>query len=175
MLEKYNRYRVLKVFLDSPTMEFGLRELSRIVRLAPVSVLNYLKEFEETGIIKKFDKKNKPVYKADRENESFILYKKLSIWYELHNSGLIEYLWQNLAPKAIILYGSYAKGEATENSDIDIFIIGKKKEIDISRFENIFNREIHLLFDSEFKSIPNELKNNLSNGIVLKGYLRMSK
>lgn len=175
MLEKYNRYKVLKVFLDSPTEEFGLREISRLVKLAPVSVLNYLNEFEKQEVITKLQKKGNPAYKARRENEDFIFYKKLSVLYELHNSGLIEYLWQKLAPKALILYGSNAKGESIEESDLDIFVIGKEKKINLEEFEKKINKEIHLMFSHDFKNISNELKNNLINGIILKGYFKVFK
>lgn len=175
MFGRYNRYKVLKVFLDSPTQEFGLREISRIAKLSPVSVLHYLEEFKKEELIIRLEKKGKPIYKAERENENFIFYKRLSTLYELHNSGLIEYLWQKLAPQALVLYGSHAKGEATENSDIDLFVIGKKEEIELNKFEDIFGKEIHLMFDSDFKDIPKELKNNLINGIILKGYLKLFK
>ena len=173
MLKKYNRYRVLKVFLDSPTQEFGLREISRFVGIAPVSVINYLKSFEEEGLIIKTEKKGRPIYKAERENENFILYKKMSIFYELHESGLIEYLWEKLAPEVIILYGSHAKGESIENSDIDIFIMGKEKKIDLNKFEKRLNNEIHLMFNKDIKHMPKELKNNLINGTILKGYFKV--
>ncbi len=173
MLQNYNRYKVLKVFLDSPTQEFGLREISRLIYVAPASVLNYLREFEEDNLIRKLTSKNRPVYKAERENETFILYKKLSIVYELHNSGLIAYLWEQLAPKALILYGSQAKGEATEQSDIDIFVIGKEHKIELEKFEKMFGREIQLMFEKNFEKISKELKNNLINGVILKGYLRL--
>ena len=172
MLEKYNRYRVLKVFLDSPTEGFGLREISRLAKLAPASVLNYLDEFEKKDIIKKLQMRGWPVYKAQRENEDFIFYKKVSILYELHSSGLIEHLWQKLAPQALILYGSSAKGESTEESDLDIFVIGKEKKINLEEFEKKINKGIHLMFD-DAKNIPNELKNSLINGIVLKGYFKV--
>ena len=93
--------------------------------------------------------------------------------YELNKSGLIEYLWQGLSPQAIILYGSYAKGEAIESSDIDIFIIGKEKEINLDEFEKKLGKNIHLIFDPDTKHIPKELMNNLANGVILKGYLKI--
>ncbi|MEX2017236.1 MAG: nucleotidyltransferase domain-containing protein [Candidatus Pacearchaeota archaeon] len=173
MLKKYNRYRVLKVFLDSPAEDFGLREISRLADLAPASVLNYLGEFEKEEIITKSRKKGLPVYRAQRENEDFIFYKKISILYELHDSGLIEYLWQKLAPKALILYGSYAKGESSKESDIDIFVIGKERQINLEEHEKKIGAGIHLIFNEDIKKISNELKNNLINGIVLKGYLKI--
>src|SRR3989344_2882355 len=173
MLEKFSRYRVLKVFLDSPTQEFGLREISRASKLAPVSILKYLKEFEAKELIKISNKKGVPIYQANRDNENFIFYKKLGSSYELHNSGLIDYLWNKLAPDALILYGSHAKGESIENSDIDIFVVGKEKKIDLEKFEKKLGKNIHLMFNSNVKNIQKELKNNLINGIILKGYFKL--
>ena len=33
------------------------------------------------------------------------------------------------------------------------------------------NKKIHLLFKESVKEIPKELKNNILNGIILKGYI----
>ena len=173
MLNKYNRYKLLKVFMDSPTESFRLRELSRLSNLAPLSVRNYLEEFENEGMIRKFVKRGIPFYQAIRDNEKFILCKKISIFYELNESGLVDFLWNSLSPDAIILYGSHAKGEATEESDIDIFIIGKEREISMAEFEKKLGKRIHLMFERDIKKISKELLNNLINGIVLKGYLKV--
>lgn len=173
MLKKYNRYKLLKVFLDSPTDSFRLRELSRLSSISPVSVMNYLKEFIREGLIKKYQKRGVPFYQAERDNEDFVFYKKLSIFYELKESGLIDFLWDKLYPDAIILYGSYVKGESIESSDIDIFIVGKKRKISLSAFEKILGKEIHLMFEENPKKIQKKLKSNLVNGIVLKGYFNV--
>lgn len=170
MFNKNNRYKLLKIFLDSPLDSFRLRELSRISEISPASVINYLKEFGDEGLIKKYEKRGIPFYQAERDNEKFILYKKISILYELNESGLVDFLWDSLHPQAIILYGSYAKGESIENSDIDLFIVGKEKKILLEKFEKIFNKEIHLMFEENPKKIPKRLKSNLINGVVLKGY-----
>ena len=74
-------------------------------------------------------------------------------------------------PNDMILFGSYARGEDLENSDIDIFLECKKEEINLSNFENHLNRKIQLHFKDNFKNYPKELKNNIVNGIVLDGYL----
>ena len=124
----------MKIFLDNPTESFRLRELSRLGKISPPSIMNYLKEFEEQELVKKYEKRGIPFYQALRTDENFILYKKISVIYELNNSGLVEFLWQELSPEAIILYGSYAKGESTENSDIDIFVIGKEKNLHTVQF-----------------------------------------
>jgi len=172
MFKKNNKYKLLKVFLDQPLEEFRLRELGRESKISPGSVLNYLRGFEKERLINKYEKRGIPFYKAERDSEKFVLYKKLSIIYELEESGLIEYLWQELCPEAIILYGSYAKGESIGSSDIDIFVIGKEKKMDIYKFEESLGKEVHLMFD-DVKNIPKELKNNLINGVVLRGYFKV--
>lgn len=172
MLEKYNRYKVLKIFLDLPLEQLRLRQIARLAKLSPPSIMEYLKEFEKKGLIRKTLKDKIPIYTANRDSSDFILYNKISIIFELNKSGLIDFLWNNLAPQSIILYGSFSKGESIENSDIDIFILGKEKNLEIEEFEAKLGRKIHILFKDSFKKLPNELKNNLLNGIILKGYVK---
>lgn len=172
MLDNYNRYKLLKIFMEFPTEAFRLRELSKLSGISPPSVMNYLREFEEEGLIRRFVKRDIPFYQAERDDDRFILYKKISIIYELNNCGLVDNLWESLSPEVIILYGSYARGESTEESDIDIFIIGKRKEMNLAGFENKLGKKVHLMFKPDIKDVPKELKNNLINGIILKGYLK---
>ncbi len=170
MFEKNNSYKLLKVFLDNPLENFRLRELARLSGISPASVINYLSEFIKQNLIKKYEKRGIPFYQAERDNEKFIFYKKVSILYELQSSGLVDFLWDKISPHAIILYGSFAKGESIEDSDIDIYLIAKEKKLDLRKFEKIFNRKIHLMYSESPKKIPEKLKTNLVNGIVLKGY-----
>ncbi len=172
MFEKNNTYKVLKIFLENPTKEFGLRQIAREINLSPTAVKRHLKELEKKKLIQTFYYEKIPKYQAIIDKKEFKLFQKISIQYELFKSGLIDYLWDTLSPEAIILFGSYAKGEATEQSDIDVFIIGKKKKINISKYQEKFSQEIQL-FQDELKNIPKELKNNLINGIILKGYLKI--
>lgn len=173
MLDKYNRYKLLKIFLDSPLDSFRLRELARLSEISPPSVVNYLKEFEKSELIKKQIKRGIPFYESLRDNSQFTLYKKISIIFELNRIGLIDYLWDKLSPEAMVLYGSFAKGESTEDSDIDLFILGKEKNILLEQFEKKLNKKIHLMFKGSLKEVPRELKNNILNGIILKGYLEV--
>jgi len=172
MFENNNTYKLLKIFLFSPNESFRLRQLSRISKISPPSVMNYLKKFEGEELIRSYKKDNIPYYKMNVDNLNLNVYKKIAALYELQNSGLIEYLWDKLASEAIILYGSYARGEFTEESDIDLFVIGKEKKIDIRDFEKKLGAELHIMFEENPKKIHENLKNNLCNGIVLKGYFK---
>ena len=89
----------------------------------------------------------------------------------LFKSGLIAYLKDRYEePKAIVVFGSYADGTDTSESDIDIAVISKGKEIDLKKFEKKLCRKINLLI---LDRVPKKFKNSLANGIVLDGYLRL--
>jgi len=170
MFEKNNKYKLLKVFLNNSTDSFRLRELSRLSKISPASVITYLKEFIKKGLIKQYEKRGISFYQAERDSEKFTLYEKISILYELNSSGIVEFLWDKLSPHAIILYGSFARGQAIEDSDIDLFIVGKEKKVNLENFERLLGKKIHLMFEEQPKKIPEKLKINLINGIVLKWY-----
>ena len=176
MLKNYNKYKVLKVFFNDPLPEnigFQLREISRKIKLAPKSVSIYLKELEKEGFILKKKLHVYPVYYANIENQKFKHYKKRDIINELNESGLIKYIWEKIMPDAIILFGSASKGEDTKKSDIDLCVISKQKNLNLSKYEKIINRKINILYTDNFNKLSNELKNNIINGIVLSGYLKV--
>lgn len=85
--------------------------------------------------------------------------------------NLIEFLKKEFMPNCIILFGSFARGEDIEDSDIDLFLECKKKNINLSKFEKQLNRKIQLHFNDNFKQYAKELKNNIINGIILDGYI----
>jgi len=161
--------------LDNPLDSFRLRELARFSNISPPSVLGYLKEFQKRDLVNRYEKRGVPFYKAERDNEDFKQYKRISILYELHSCGVVNYIWEKLAPSAIILYGSYVRGESLEGSDVDLFVVGKEAKVNLEKFEEKLDKEIHLMSKESVGDIPKELKNNLINGIVLKGYFEVFK
>ena len=90
------------------------------------------------------------------------------------NASLVFYEIENKTnPDVIVLYGSASKGEDVEDSDLDLFIIAKEKPINLERFEKELNRKIHIIFENSLKRVSKEFLNNLINGIVLYGYLKV--
>lgn len=172
-----NRQKLLRIFFQNPIPEggFQLRELSRKMKLAPISIKNYLLQLEkEKIIIKRQHRVNKhPLYYANRASEDFKLMKKQDLIYHMHQSNLLKYLEETLQPDVIILFGSAAKGEDVKGSDIDLFIQCKEYPLDLESYESELNRKINVFFCEDFKKLSNELKNNIINGVILKGYLKV--
>ncbi len=175
MLQKCTIWKTAGIFFQEPMKEHGLLELCRKTGIAHTSVKNHLETLKRMKIIsertEKKGNRNYPVYKAEQANKTFRDYKRLHNLAELMNSGLMGYIKDKLAPKAIALFGSYQKGEDTEDSDIDLFVETEKANIDISKFEKTLKRKIQLHFKDNFKNYSPELKNSIINGTVLEGYL----
>jgi predicted nucleotidyltransferase len=178
MLQKDNRYMVLSVFFEDPVPKgigFQLREISRKVKVAPASVKNYLKELEKEGLVKREKHRiyGYPVYYANRESEYFRSLKRADIEAQIVETGLLSCLNDACMPDAIILFGSASRGEDVKDSDIDLFLLCKEKKLDLGRYERQLNRRINVFFSDNFSRLSGELKNNIINGVILKGYLKV--
>lgn len=177
MLQKCSIIRVAGVFFEEPTKEHYLIEISKKAQLSHTSVKNHLITLKNLSIIKEsIERKGKrkfPLYKADINNKNYRENKKLYNIFQLRNLGLINYLKDRLMPRAIVLFGSYQKGEDVESSDIDLFVGCKEENLDLLKFKRKLKRNIQLHFKENFKDYPPELKNNIINGLVLDGYLEV--
>ncbi len=172
MIKNYTTYKILQLFFDFPSKRFQLREICRLVKLGMPSVTLHIKRLVKEDLIEKIEEGIYPSYIATN-NEIFKLYKRNDIIIRIHESGLTEFLEGEFTPDAIILFGSASRGEDIENSDIDLLIISKKKPVNLMKFEKKLNRKINILYESSTKNLPNELLNNIINGIVIYGYLKV--
>ena len=173
MIEKYSRYIILQEFFYFPRKSFQIREISRNTKIAQPSVINHLKDLVKEGLILKKEGGIYPAYTANRENEFFKTYKKNDLILKMKKIKLINYIYDSCLPNAIILFGSASKGEDIEESDIDLFIQSPEKKLDLEKYDKILKRKISLFFKEDFSKLSNELKNNILNGIIIKGYLKV--
>lgn len=175
MLQKSSMEQTFAFFFDSPTKGHSLMEISTAIGIAHTSVKQNLKELVKEGlIIGSIEKKGKrkfPIYTAERNAKKFQQQKMIHNLSILLDSLLIDFLEDKLAPKAIVLFGSYRRGEDIETSDIDIFVECNQEDLYLKPFEKKLNRKIEIHFQQNFLSYPQELRNNIINGIVLRGFL----
>ncbi len=173
MIQKYSRYKVLQQFFDFPQKPFLLRELSRYTKLSVPSVRLHVKALIAEGLITKDKTGLYPSFRALRESPLFKLLKIQNIILRLYQTGLLNTIEKTTYPSCIVLFGSASRGEDNKESDIDLFVQTKRMKIDLSKFEKNFNRKINLLFEPDLKTLSPELLNNLANGIVVYGYLKV--
>ena len=173
MIQNYSRYRLLQEFFDFPKKDFQTRELSRRIKLAQISVINHLRALVKDGLVIKEYKYIYPSFIANRDNEMFKLLKKQNLVFRIKNFSLINFLEEKLRPNCVVLFGSGSRGEDVENSDIDIFIQAKETSLNLEKYEKLLNRKINLLFEPNLKNLSRELLNNIINGEILYGYLKV--
>ncbi len=172
MIKNYTTDRVLGLFFRSPTRRFHLREICRLIGMGMPSVKLHVSRLEEQGFIRKEKGEIYPYYRADI-NDKFKLYKRNSMLVNIQESGLMEFLEEEFVPSAVVLFGSASRGEDTENSDIDLLVIAKEKDVNLKKYESALGRKINMIFEDSSKGMPKELLNNVINGIVLYGYLKV--
>jgi predicted nucleotidyltransferase len=173
MLTKDNNYKVMKLFFDNAEEKFHIREIARQTNLSAPGVLKILKKLKkETLLISEKENVVENV-KASR-NEKFFLLKKAYNALSLLESGLVNCLKDEYEePEAIVIFGSYSKGEDTSQSDIDIAVVTKKEaQLDLRQFEKYLRRKISI-HEIQISDSEKEFLNNLANGTVVYGFLRV--
>lgn len=173
MLRKDNRGKILELFFERPTSEFQLRQISRLVRIAPPSTKRYLQELEREGFVKKLVKNLYPVYRAERDSLLFKNLKKWSLVVELVSNGFSDCVVDACGPDAVVLFGSASRGEDVESSDVDVAVFAQEVVLDLEKFERRIGRKISFLFVPSFGDLSDELKNNIINGVILYGYVEV--
>ena len=110
----------------------------------------------------------------NRDSPRVLALKRVENLHLVGESGLASFLEESFPGCTIILFGSYALGEDTLKSDIDIAVIGTKgKQLDLSRFEKALEREIRITFFPGLVGMDKHLKSNICNGITLAGAVEL--
>ena len=165
---------LLKYFLRNPTEEVHLRQLSRKVSVAFPWVRKMVLGLVKKGILVQKKEHGLVLVKSNGENELFRALKRSYNLFSILSSGIVSFLIDNYShPEAVVLFGSYCRGEDSETSDIDIAVVTKRHIVtDVSIFEKSLLKKIKIL-ELDSTRIQSEFLNTLANGIVLYGYLEV--
>jgi len=165
--------KILNELFRNPTTQFYGKEMAEKLNVSKTAISYAVRDLAKMDLIK-LEKKFLLSIKLNRENKETFDLKRLYNLKNIYFSNLINNLSDKLPGATIVLFGSYAFGEDTEDSDIDIAIIGyKEKSIDTTKEEKNMKRKIQLHFFEEFDKIKENLKENIINGIVLKGHIKL--
>ena len=177
MKRKDIKQTIREYFFVNPTAKLRVREIERTLKLPIPSVIRYCKELEKESILTTIKTGNVNLYTANRGSEKYLLEKKLYNIKKIYESELIEHLRRELSNPPIVLFGSFAKGEDTEESDIDLYIeTPSKKDISLEKFEDKLKRKIQVFRHKNIKEISNpHMANNIINGITLNNYIEVFK
>src|SRR3989338_3418435 len=134
MIVKNTKDKIKEYFFVNPTVKFRVRQIERELKLSLPSAIRYVKELEKEGILKNEKIAGIVLFSADRISKAFLLEKRLFNIKSIYTSGLIEYLVNEYSNPIILIFGSYAKGEDIEDSDIDLYIqTSSKKDVSLEK------------------------------------------
>ena len=174
------RQRVLGILFRYPEKEFSLSDLAKEAGVAKAHIGKILNELYSLSLIEITKLSKIWRIKANQGSAEFIKGKIVYNLIFIYQSGLAEFLNEQFNnPKAMVLFGSFRKGDDISTSDIDVAIesddskdyqIGRHKKL--IEFENQISRKIQIhLFNR--KNIDLNVFNNIANGIVLFGFLEV--
>src|SRR3989338_3296423 len=110
------------------------------------TVKKYLEYLEKLSLITTHKDLSRPTYEANYRSRFFLNIKRQKMLDEIFTSGLPQYLNEKLGETACIMFGSCSRGDYYESSDIDIFVQGKKINLDVSKHEKKLKRKINFFF-----------------------------
>ncbi len=171
---------IMELFVEDSYRKFNVREVARLVKMSPSTASKYLNNAVKAHLLKMEKSRNFILFSADLESQEFRDMKICSNTQKIRDSGVIGFIEKELNyPEAIMLFGSYAKGENRKDSDIDLFILSESGEkLDLKSFEIKLETEIqvfrHCRKEMERMKVKNkELLNNVLNGIKLSGFFEV--
>lgn len=125
--------KITALFYKNPAAEIHLRDIARKTRLNENSATRFLKKLEQEAILSAKKDGNLKKYTIQKNKKTFLLFTIFSLKkYEQLPSRIknaINYFAETLQEKPIIitLFGSTAKENYTQESDLDLLLITNKK------------------------------------------------
>lgn len=144
IFECYAGIKVLNYFLKNPTVEIHIKGLSRELNISSATSKTFCDKFgaqeflisKKIGNLKLFSLNNDSIYiKEMKRLSSLMLFRDLGI----------EELFDDYI--SFVIYGSYASGDYTEKSDLDLLLLVNKKGVNrdkLLKFEKKTGIEVQL-------------------------------
>jgi predicted nucleotidyltransferase len=172
--------KTLHWFFCFPEREIGLNDLSEALKISKTTAKRIVLQLMEEGFLKR-EIIGKLWRISCNQNHQYNTIRKVPYNLALiYNTYILEKIHEKIRnPKAVILFGSYRKGDDNEKSDIDIAVevVGNEdvKIIELGVVGELGYRKnvpINLYVFSRNK-VDINLFSNIANGIVLEGLLEV--
>ena len=172
--------KVLTWFFSFPQREIGLSDLAQSLGISKMTANKIVARLSDEGFLR-IEVIGRVWRISCNQAHPYNITRKISHNLQMiYESGIIEEIHKMIpTPRAVVLFGSYRKGDDTEKSDIDIAveILGdddvKVMEIGmlpLFGFRNNVPVNLHIFTRNK---VDLNLFANIANGIVLEGFLEV--
>src|SRR3989344_250153 len=144
ILGKKNNIKVLRHLAMHRDWQFNITELAKDISVNKGILSRLIEDLEKENLIRIIRKGKIKLFSINKDN---LFIKDIIILLFEKEADFIKNISENLVKKlknkteSIILYGSFAKGTAKLNSDIDILIIVNKKDGDLEKEIGVFKED----------------------------------
>ncbi len=162
--------RILSLFVANPDKAFYSREVSKKIKISLGATSNALRLLEKNNVFTSERKGKTSLYTLKLPNECLERFKILNTLLTLE--PLVEKL-KNIS-RRIILYGSYAAGTFTSDSDLDLFIVSEKRKevlkaianfkLTIAEIKPVIKNQVEWM---QLEKSEPEFYNEANQGIIL--------
>lgn len=171
--------RVEQYFFDFPNRWAGLSELARTIGIAKTTATRVVNALRKSGFLER-----EVIGRSWRiqvnDKHSYNTTRKIPYHLQrISESGVVDYITETYpSARAVILFGSYRKGDDTDHSDVDLAVELHEGETHLEHLaiiEKLGYRkdvEVNVLFFTRKTVDPNVFA-NIANGIVLEGFLEV--
>ncbi|MCW4003635.1 MAG: nucleotidyltransferase domain-containing protein [Candidatus Bathyarchaeota archaeon] len=150
-----NSFRILALYRTDYAASLHARAMAKLLNTSHMTLLPHLKKLEQHKILQSKKEGRNKQYTLNKDNiltkHHLTITEELTTIAYLQKNFLIKKLAEHLTntdtANPLVLFGSYAKDYATEESDIDLLIIGKLAPNQLSRikkFETTFGKTINI-------------------------------
>lgn len=176
MILNMNKFKILGEFSADYNKRIYGRNVAKKLKMNQKTVANILNELEKEHILKFTQEGKNKYYYLNRfyhyTKETIKLIETQRKVNFLEKYKRLKELFSKLEEKAertLIIFGSYANFSANEKSDLDVFVIGKIKNVE--DLEELYNIKINIIKINKDKFDKNEhiIKEIIKNHIILKG------
>lgn len=131
-----NQFRIIQLYRTNYLAKYHVREIAKLVHKSHVTLLPHLKALENNKIIIPTTLGKNKIYSLNLDNnltKNYLIISEIldSIQYQ-EQVFLLKRITTEISklhlPGSLVLFGSYAKQTFDEESDIDLFYIGKISE-----------------------------------------------
>lgn len=152
IIGKKSKVKILRFLMNSDNQGYCLNEIAKSTGISCGTIYPSLTELLETRIVLQRKVGRSLLYTVNKNHILFHKIKEL-IDFEKKSLQIVAEEFASSIPKknikAIVLFGSVARGEFTEKSDIDVLIVYKnknlKKEIDYLIDKLLDTYDVHII------------------------------
>jgi predicted nucleotidyltransferase len=137
LLANKQRMRILEFLSTRPTGEFSQTDLISKLRIAKPTAIKNLNHLEKNQLVLTKRIGRTKLYKLNLRNFLVIQIKRL---FNLTSHILAEFA-EKVEARKIIVFGSYARGEDTEASDIDVLVVTDLKDEAVQKVARLISEK----------------------------------